>query len=71
MPKPEKIQSFEATLLRASAKALLVEIHGEEIWLPLSQIIDAEDHFNSDSTLRTGDAKIRLTEWIAKEKGLI
>lgn len=45
---------------RETAKALLVEICGEDIWLPLSQV--------TDINRQTG--QVTMTAWIAKEKGL-
>lgn len=44
-----------------TAKALLVNFNGEEIWLPLSQV----------SEIHRDEGKVVMTAWIAKEKGLL
>ena len=53
-------------IVRGTEKALLVRLaEGEEVWLPLSQIADADDY-------RAGQKSgtISVTEWIAQQKGL-
>ncbi len=58
----------EAICIKNTGQALLVEIDGEEVWLPQtlihidSEVFDAED--NSAGTLV-------IPEWLAKEKGLL
>lgn len=64
MPQAEEIFSIEGTVKHHSMKAVLVEIHGEDIWLPRSQLIDDVD------LPKSGPARISMTAWIAKEKGL-
>lgn len=73
MPKPEQVYKFQAFLLRSSDRAVLAHFDeiDEDVWLPLSQILNGEDLFNSDSTLRAGSAEIELPEWLAKATGLI
>jgi hypothetical protein len=51
-----------------SGKALKCIIDEEEYWIPHSQIDDASEVFDDDSNA-TG--KLVITEWLAKEKGLI
>jgi len=46
-------------------KAFLCIIDGEAIWLPKSQIADADDYEMGDKNL-----SMSITEWIAKEKGI-
>ncbi len=46
-------------------KALLCLIEGQEYWLPLSQVADAEDYEKGDK-----DLTLSITEWIADQKGL-
>lgn len=49
----------------ASGKALLVEIEGEDHWIPVSQITDDSEVW------REGDSgTLVITEWIAAQKGL-
>ena len=52
---------------KITEKAMLVEIDGEEVWLPLSQISpeDRDQYQEGDE-----DVSMCITEWIAKEKGL-
>ncbi len=50
---------------KATDKAFLVEIDGEEYWLPVSQVSDPDDYEEGDT-----DCTMSVTEWIAHEKGL-
>lgn len=65
MSKAEEIHSIEAFVLRHTAKAVLIRYDEEEIWLPRSQLID------DDELPQEGEARVKMTAWIAKEKGLI
>lgn len=57
---------LDATALRSTDKALLVEVDGEELWIPHSQIDDDSEVY------REGDAgQLVISEWIAKQKGLV
>lgn len=49
----------------ATNKAIQVEIDGELIWLPKTQIADIDD-------CQVGDegVEISITKWIAREKGI-
>jgi hypothetical protein len=47
-------------LKRSTAKALLVKVDGEEVWLPFSHIVA---HDEDEKTLR-------ITGWLAAQKGL-
>ncbi len=49
---------------RITAKAMLVDIDDEEVWLPLSQIADPDNYQEGD------EGSLSVTEWIAKEKNL-
>jgi len=53
-------------IIRETEKALMVEIDGEEFWIPLSQIDEGGFYYFPGDV----DRSIRITEWIAKEKGL-
>lgn len=64
MPKPQEIFSVEGIVLAQTAKAIKVEIDDEEMWLPRSQMFDL------DELPESGPAKIKMSAWIAKEKGL-
>lgn len=53
------------SVIKSMDKAILCEISGEKIWIPLSQVGD-------DSEVREeGDeGDLVITEWIAGEKGI-
>lgn len=52
-------------VIRESDKAFLLRIDGEEHWIPKSQIQSPED-------IRIGECEfeIKISEWIADQKGL-
>ena len=64
MAKAEELFRIEAFILRHTPKAVLIKYEGEEIWLPRSQLVDDEE------LPQEGQAEVRMTAWIAKEKGL-
>lgn len=54
-----------ARVISTSAMAVCVKIGGEDTWIPRSQM-------RSISTeVRGEDAEIVITEWIAKQKGIL
>lgn len=54
-------------IVRESDKAVLVEISADvEIWIPLSQIKSIHR-----DTKHKGNDSVVMTEWIAKQKGLL
>ncbi len=53
-------------ILRGTEKAFLVLLEDdEEVWLPLSQIKDADDYAAGDV-----NCTITITKWLAEQKGL-
>lgn len=59
----------EATVIHVSPRALLVEIDGEQFWVPHSQIHD-ESELSQDSS--PGDSgTLVMSTWIAEQKGLL
>lgn len=50
---------------KITAKAMLVEIDGDELWLPLSQISEPESFEEGDTEIT-----VSVSEWIAAQKGL-
>lgn len=53
-------------IVRGTDKLLLVRLEGgEETWLPVSQISDADDYSVGDT-----DGVISITEWLANQMGL-
>lgn len=60
--------SVDATVIRETELAVLVEVDGEEVWIPDSQIDD-------DSEIYVGagegtEGVLVVNDWIAKQKGL-
>jgi hypothetical protein len=53
------------TVKRATDKALLCEIHGEEIWIPKSQIHDDSEVYEADT-----EGDLIIPRWLAEKKGL-
>jgi DNA repair exonuclease SbcCD ATPase subunit len=54
----------DAPLLKQGAKAILIALCGREIWIPNSQI-EAMSHKAG------GSVDLRVTDWIAQQKGLL
>ena len=52
-------------IITETEKAFLVEIEGEQRWIPMSQIADPEEYRAGDA-----DLEIAVTEWFAKKEGL-
>jgi hypothetical protein len=50
---------------RITDKAMLCVIDGEDVWLPLSQVADADSFDEGDE-----DCTVSVTQWIAEQKGL-
>ena len=57
----KKLHAFEAEKLTSTEAAILIDIEGERFWFPESQI--REDPNNK--------GHYTISEWLAKEKGLI
>lgn len=56
-----------AEITRATEKAFLVVLKGgEEVWLPFSQVRDAEEY-----EVGMTDVEMPITEWLAEQKGLL
>jgi hypothetical protein len=68
--------TFEAIFLRETEKALLVDVEGEELWVPWSQVDCEESSFQpgcaTEGSVKEGDVgRLVLSQWIAREKGLV
>ena len=57
----------KVSVIAATSKALLCDIDGEEVWIPKSQIIEDESEVWDEDD----EGTLVITEWIAKEKGLV
>ena len=55
----------DCRVLRETDAAFLVDYDGDELWLPRSQVADADD-----LTVSNEPRTIGITEWIAKQKGI-
>ena len=54
----------DVEILKETEKAFLVDLDGEEYWLPKSQILDADEYREGD------EGTLSISAWIAREKGL-
>lgn len=52
-------------VLRETDKAFLLLIDGEEVWVPKSQVSDADKYEAGDT-----DVTVSVTTWLAEQKGL-
>ncbi len=54
------------SIVKITSAAMLVWINGQgKVWLPLSQIADAEDYEEGDA-----DLTLSITDWIHRQKFL-
>ena len=56
----------DVTCLRETDSALLVEMDGEEYWIPKSQVHDDGEVYEEGGT-----GLLVITLWIAKQNGLV
>lgn len=74
MPKPETFIGLEVTLLANTEKAVKVATaDGEEVWFPYSQLDEESipEMFEGEELRKGAGVRISVTEWIAKQKGLV
>lgn len=62
----EKVRLDDANVIRATEKAILVEVGGEEMWVPQSQIDD-----DSEVWEERQEGTLIVSEWWAERKGLV
>lgn len=55
----------EARCIRTTAFAILVEVDGEEVWIPQSQVDDDSEVWQDGD-----DGELVVSKWIADQKGL-
>ena len=62
----DKVEFQDVLAKKETDKAILCTINGSDVWIPKSQI-------DPDSEVKEEDdeGELIVTEWIAKEKGLI
>lgn len=64
----DDVVEFEnVTCSKETDKALLVEIEGEEYWIPKSHIADESEVKDEDEH---NEGTLVISAWIAREKGL-
>lgn len=60
--------SFEVDGVEAETeKAILVEIEGEKVWIPKGEIAEESEVWSK----KNGKGTLIISEWIAREKGLV
>ena len=64
----EELFECHAVCIGERPKALLMDIDGEEIWIPKSQIHDNSEVYDAGEH---DEGTLVITEWIAKQKGLL
>jgi hypothetical protein len=57
---------IETPVLSETAKAILVDVEGEEVWIPKSMIHDDSEVFRQGHT-----GTLIVSRWIAEQKGLV
>lgn len=62
----EKVRLDDVNVIRATEKAILVEVGGEEMWVPQSQIDD-----DSEVWEERQEGTLIVSEWWAERKGLV
>lgn len=55
----------DCTVKKVTERAMLIEYDGNDVWLPLSQVSEAEQYEEGDEGIT-----ISVTEFIAREKGI-
>jgi hypothetical protein len=61
-----KVEFEDVEALKETKDALLCTIDGDEVWIPKSQIDD-----DSEVYAEGHSGQLVVTEWIAKQKGLV
>jgi len=56
---------IEVDILKETDSAFLILYEGEKIWIPKSQIANADDYNVGDENIT-----LSITEWIANQKGI-
>jgi len=63
-----EIVEYDAEVVRVTALALLVNIDGDEYWLPKSQLKDEGDLGEASEAGDKGS--IAIPRWLAEDKGI-
>ncbi len=57
---------IEGTVKAVTELAILIDDGGDEVWIPLSQIVYGPDEFERDD-----EVEIEIPLWLAEAKGLV
>lgn len=61
----EKVSIEDVVVLRATDKAILCSIDGDEVWIPKSQVDDDSEVWQDGD-----EGTLVISAWLAKVKGL-
>lgn len=61
------VEFDDVTVIKESEKAILVDIEGDEVWIPVSQLHKTDNECKNEDDKGT----LVITQWIAREKHLI
>lgn len=61
-----KVKFENITCKAESERAILVEIEGDEYWIPKSQVDDDSEVYAKDHS-----GELVISEWIAEQKGIL
>ncbi len=64
----DDMEHFDAIFLRATAAGVLVNIEGEDIWLPR---LKCEFEPPPDCMEEGDDCEVGVPQWLAKKEGLL
>jgi hypothetical protein len=62
----EPVEFEDVTVKVAREKALLCEVDGKTVWIPISQIQDDSEVYKADT-----EGKLVIPRWLAEEKELV
>jgi ribosomal protein S1 len=61
-----KSSKIECEVLQLTDNAALLDVDGNDVWIPFSQVEDNGKNLNIGDT-----GMVYITEWIAEKKGLL
>jgi len=70
-PRNNPVYEVEAEFLHETGSAVLVDVEGEEHWIPDSQIDSNSEIYVGCGMERGEMATLIIPEWLAQEKGII
>jgi hypothetical protein len=62
----EPVEFEGVTVKVARERALLCDVEGKAVWIPISQIHDDSEVYKADT-----EGKLIIPQWLAEEKGLV